>query len=62
VPVNIGLQFSVGKDTRTGQGIFNFSFGFGFGAGYSAAVYDTYTQPPWITAPDRGLWPRGASG
>ena len=58
-PVNIGLQFSVGRDARTGQGIFNFNFG--FGGGYSAAVYDTYTQSPWWTAPSTGLRPINAS-
>lgn len=42
---DIGFQLSVGKDTsRRGVCNFNFSIGFGFGA--SAAVYDTYTQPP----------------
>ena len=40
---DIGFQLSVGKDT-SGRGVCNFNFSIGFGA--SAAVYDTYTQPP----------------
>ena len=55
--VDVGFQLSVGKDT-SGRGIYNFSIGFGA----SAAIDDTYTQPPWWTSPYTGLWPRNASG